>query len=308
MIRGITFADQIITAQDDAHCRNIFLNSAAGVTKGCEVSYSENQIGISEGYFVIYGRFVNVVGKETIAVEPLESGNIYCRLVFEIDLNETNTTEEFNQCKFKVIKDLADYPSVMQEDLDAEGKVYQLSFAKFINTTSGISAFEREIANININQLWSDLASNYNAITSDFSEYYNSHKAEAEENITKGFMNYYSMITTMKNEISSLFSNYESNVNVYSYRLQQKIAEYESQGFASQTELYNRVNQMIGVTTEFKEDGSVVEISDIGRKETQFLSNGAIREIMRYNDGGQIMKFIVILDNGTVKETISELG
>lgn len=153
MVRGITFADQIITSKDDAHCRNIFLNSAAGVTKGCDVCNEGESISVSEGYFVIYGRFVNVVGKEAIPVEKLEAGSVYCRLVFEIDLNKTNTTEEFNQGKFKIIKDLNDYTSLVKEDLDVDGKVYQLSFARFVNTPGGITSFEREISNLDVNSI-----------------------------------------------------------------------------------------------------------------------------------------------------------
>lgn len=152
------------------------------------------------------------------------------------------------------------------------------------------------------------MSNNYNTLVSEFTSFYNTNKAEAELNINQGFMNYYHMINLMKNEISNLFNGYESNVNAYTYRLQQKIAEYESQGFVNKTELYDRINQMIQVTTEFLEDGTVVETSDLGRKEIRFLENGLVREIMRYNSGRQIMKFTVILQDGTVKETISELG
>ena len=308
MVRGITFSDQIITSRDDAHCRNIFLNNAAGITKGCEMHNEESDIHIFEGYFVIYGRFVNVVGKETIHVPKLEAGSIYCRLVFEIDLNENNTTDMFNQGRFKVIKDLEDYPSVIHEDLDMGGKIYQLSFAKFKNTPNGITEFVSEIVHVNVHELWNDILSIHSSYAQHFDEYYMSSRLENDSKINQGFTNYYNTVTTMKNEVANIFRNYSQLADTYTEQLKQKIAEYESMGFVSETRFQDVSMGMNNVTTEFLENGTVVESSPLGRKEIIFNSTGEIQELMLYHDGRIVCKNIYILEDGTVKETVSELG
>lgn len=149
MIRGITFTSQLTTAKDFAHFQNKFLHGKDLITRGCTVTNNgTDEIYIAAGYLVVQGRFINVVSTETITVEDVLSGTLYCRLIFEIDLNQTNTDNEFKQGKFKIISNSADYPTLTQEDIEGTGKTYQCAIAKFTKTTEGISNFVQEIENI----------------------------------------------------------------------------------------------------------------------------------------------------------------
>jgi len=141
VIKGYTFQSQLFDSQSWAHIINVFLDKQNGITRGCEISNTADDITLQAGYFVTYGRLSGIVGQEIIDVEATVSGELFARLVYEVDLNQTNTTTEFNQGAFKVLTDTTDYPALTQEDLDAGGMVYQLIFAEFKITTLGIANF-----------------------------------------------------------------------------------------------------------------------------------------------------------------------
>lgn len=147
-VRGITFSKQAVSSNDDAHIYKILLNGRKGKTKGCKMTFGTDDIYVSEGYFWAANRLISVTSSETISTPVITSGTAYCRLVFEIDLTKINTNTEFNQGYFKILRSTAAYPELTQEDLDNGGNVYQLPFAKFIKSVSGISAFVSELESI----------------------------------------------------------------------------------------------------------------------------------------------------------------
>ena len=175
---GITFDHCNVTSADDAHYHKTFLNGVDGITKGCEVSYSGRAITISKGYFIISGRFVKIVGDETVTVDEniVSGGVLYGRLVYEIDLSKTNTVSEFNQGAFKVLTNsssAAGYPSVRQDDLDNGGTVYQMPFAKLTINSTGISQLVAEISRIDFNSLYTELRkvqSEYSSVIDEYVE------------------------------------------------------------------------------------------------------------------------------------------
>lgn len=146
-IRGITFPKQIVSSNDDAHIYGILLNGKKGRTKGCKMTFATDDIYISEGYFFVANRLVEISSAETIAT-PIVTTTTYCRLVFEVNLSETNTTDAFNQGTFKILTGTTDYPTIKQEDLEIGGAIFQLPFAHFIKTVSGINAFVSELETI----------------------------------------------------------------------------------------------------------------------------------------------------------------
>lgn len=147
-IRGITFSKQSVSSNDDAHINRILLSGGDGVTRGCKMTHGTDDIFISEGYFLIAGRLVEIPSSETVSTPVISSGTSYCRLVFEIDLSKSNTNTEFLQGAFKVTKSTTGTPVLTQEDLENGGNVYQLPFAKFTKTASGIQNFVSELKTI----------------------------------------------------------------------------------------------------------------------------------------------------------------
>lgn len=147
-VRGITFAKQTVSANDDAHIYKVLLHGRNGRTKGCQMTYGTDDIYISEGYFFAGNRLIEIPSTETVTTPVITSGTTYCRLVFEIDLSKTNTNDAFNQGYFKILTATGDYPAITREDLDDGGNVFQMPFARFVKTISGISSFVSELESI----------------------------------------------------------------------------------------------------------------------------------------------------------------
>lgn len=147
-IRGITFSKQSVSSNDDAHLNRVLLGGGDGRTRGCKMTHGTDDIFISEGYFLIAGRLVEIPSSESISTPVISSGTSYCRLVFEIDLSKQNTNTEFLQGAFKILTSSTGYPEITQEDLEGGGNVYQLPFAKFAKSVSGIQSFVPELKSI----------------------------------------------------------------------------------------------------------------------------------------------------------------
>ena len=147
-IRGITFSKQSVSSNDDSHIYKILLGGRKGKTKGCKITFGTDDIYISEGYFFASNRLIEISSTETITSPVVSSGVSFCRLVFEIDLTKLNTNTEFNQGYFKILSSTTDYPEITQEDLDNGGNVYQLPFARFQKSVSGIANFVSELESI----------------------------------------------------------------------------------------------------------------------------------------------------------------
>jgi len=148
LIRPITFHLQMVKSEDDAHIRNVLMSGESGTTKGCNITHTSDNITISNGYFCAFGRWVAIDGEENIGIDGISSGIRYCILVYTIDLSRINTEEGFSQGKFEIVKADNDYPALIKENLDDGGEVYQLEFARFIQTLTGITEFDITIENI----------------------------------------------------------------------------------------------------------------------------------------------------------------
>ena len=147
-IRAITFSNQSVTSNDDAHIYEILLNGRKGRSKGCKMTFGTDDIYVSDGYFFAANRLIEISSTETIATPIVTSGTTYFRLVFEIDFVKTNTKESFNQGYFKILSSTSGYPEITQEDLENGGNVYQLPFARFTKTINGIGSFISELETI----------------------------------------------------------------------------------------------------------------------------------------------------------------
>lgn len=128
MLKGHVFDLQTFTSEAFALFIDKFLDGKSGVVKGCSLSNTTNTATIGSGFFVIGGRFLEIVSSETISNI---STNGYYSLVCEIDLSKTNTANELNQATIKTIFNSVNFPILTQQNINDGGNIYQFEFAKF---------------------------------------------------------------------------------------------------------------------------------------------------------------------------------
>ena len=138
MLKGHVFNLQTFTSEAFALFIDKFLNGRCGVAKGCALSNTSNSATIGEGYFVVRGRFLQIISGETISNI---TANGYYSLVCEIDLSKTNTVNALNQAAIKVISSTSTYPTLTQQDITGTGTVYQYEFARFKVESGSITNF-----------------------------------------------------------------------------------------------------------------------------------------------------------------------
>lgn len=138
MLKGHVFNLQTFTSEAFALFIDKFLNGRCGVAKGCELSNTSNSATVGEGYFVVRGRFLQIISGETISNITT---NGYYSLVCEIDLTKTNTADQLNQATIKVISSTSTYPILTQQDITGTGTVYQYEFARFKVESGSITNF-----------------------------------------------------------------------------------------------------------------------------------------------------------------------
>ena len=138
MLKGHVFNLQTFTSEAFALFIDKFLNGRCGVAKGCELSNTNNSVTIADGFFVVRGRFLQIISGETISNI---TANGYYSLVCEIDLSKTNTADALNQAAIKVISSTSTYPTLTQQDITGTGTVYQYEFARFKVESGSITNF-----------------------------------------------------------------------------------------------------------------------------------------------------------------------
>lgn len=138
MLKGHVFNLQTFTSEAFALFIDKFLNGRSGVAKGCELSNTANSATIADGFFVVRGRFLEVISGVTVS--DITNDGFYS-LICEIDLNNTNTVDQLNQATIKVISDASAYPVLTQQDITGDGKIYQYEFARFKVESGSITNF-----------------------------------------------------------------------------------------------------------------------------------------------------------------------
>lgn len=201
MIRGITFSEQLNTSDDFAHFQNTFLERTNGITKGCEMTTKLESVFIQKGYFIICGRFVRIVGEEEIRSPEVISGQLFCKTVFEVDLNKTNSPSEFKQGYFKVLYNENAYPDVVQEDLDNGGTIYQMPWCQYEKRVAGISNFRdlREI--IDLTSVWKAVSNQNVNYKREFDDFFGEQAEEIRQMIRDLENEGYSSIVVTKKDI-----------------------------------------------------------------------------------------------------------
>jgi len=144
MLKGQVFANQLFENQMFALFIDTFANGTNGVSNnyknGMAVTYSGSNVTIDSGAILIQGRLLEEDTSTTISAG---ADNMYCKLIIEIDLDKTNTTTEFNQGAYKIIKGANAYPALTQTNIVKNNAgVYQYELARFRNPSSGITDFQ----------------------------------------------------------------------------------------------------------------------------------------------------------------------
>lgn len=176
--RGVTFNKQACKSEDDALIFHTFLNGCVGKVRGCDVTYDDTTVYIAPGYFMTYGRLVNVYGTEILTPEAIPTGTQFNCLVFTIDLSKENTAQIFKQGYFEFLSSYDGYPTVTQEDLFNGGNVYQIPIARFELTVNGIGKFKEEMGSVNINEVWKTLNQDLGQYREQFDEYFTEYRRE----------------------------------------------------------------------------------------------------------------------------------
>ena len=138
MLKGHVFNLQTFTSEAFALFIDKFLNGRSGVATGCALSNTSNSATIGEGYFVVRGRFLQIISGETVS--SITANGSYS-LICEIDLSKTNTADALNQAVIKVVSNTSNYPELTQQDITATGTIYQYEFARFKVENGSITDF-----------------------------------------------------------------------------------------------------------------------------------------------------------------------
>ena len=151
MLKGHVFNLQTFTSECFALFIDTFLNKKMGIVRGCVLSNTNTSVSISEGFFVVKGRFLEIISSETVNV--IEDG--FYSLVCEIDLSKTNTTTALNQAVIKALKGTNNYPSITKNDIcDGTNTLYQYEFAQFKVENSVIKNFVDKRTFVNISSIY----------------------------------------------------------------------------------------------------------------------------------------------------------
>ena len=163
MLKGFVFSKQLFENPIFALFINTFLNGVNGVSNnylnGMQPTASGSTVTINSGAVCIQGRFLGEDSSTTISAG---TNNAYCKLVIEIDLDKTNTEDDFQQGAYKIITSATGYPNLTQTNIvkNVSG-IYQYELARFRTSSSGISEFQDM-------RTFLDFASIYNQITEEY--------------------------------------------------------------------------------------------------------------------------------------------
>ena len=190
MLKGHVFNLQTFTSEAFAIFIDKFLNGRNGIATGCTLSNTTTSVTIADGFFVVRGRFLEIIGGETVS--DLSTDGFYS-LICEIDLSKTNTIDELSQAEIKAISSTSAYPELIQQDITNGGTLYQYEFARFKVENGNISSFVDR-------RTFVDFQSIYDAIQAEATEVLNEIRQALEDVLDESILANY----VLKTEIGSI--------------------------------------------------------------------------------------------------------
>lgn len=130
----ITFDSASVSAKQDADCNHFLASNQNGRIIGLggnvAVTTSNNYIILSSGYVQVYGRRVYVEANTKIAVALTGSAYGYVFIKFDLGNNEVSLEKK---------EAPSSYPSLIQENLQFGGLIYELPVARYTKTASSLN-------------------------------------------------------------------------------------------------------------------------------------------------------------------------
>ena len=165
MLKGHVFSEQLFENPIFALFINTFLDGKNGVSnnylESMKITYSGSNVTINSGAACIQGRFVEEDTYTTIAAGTSAA---YCKLVIELNLDETNTPSDFKQASYKIVKSTSGYPNLTQNNIVKNNSgIYQYELARFRTTSSGITNFQDKRTFFDFQTIYEEIQEEYEA-------------------------------------------------------------------------------------------------------------------------------------------------
>lgn len=172
MLKGHVFSKQLFGNPIFALFINTFLNGINGVSNnyknGMSVTYSGSTVTVNSGAVCIQGRFL-----EEDTYTQISAGNdtAYCKLVIEIDLDKENTTSEFTQGTYKIVKSNSGYPNLTQTNIVKNvAGIYQYELARFRTGANGITDFQDKRSFLDFTTIYEKITEEYQSILEELEQ------------------------------------------------------------------------------------------------------------------------------------------
>jgi len=177
MLKGDVFAEQVFENQIFALFINTFLNGNDGVASDYKnamaLSYTGKILNVASGAVCIQGRFLE---ESTSYQTTMTNVSKYHILAIEIDLDKTNTAQNFTQGYYKLLTGNSAYPSLTKNDIvkNVSG-VYQYELCRFQTDANG------NIVNFQDKRTFLDIDSIYDAIEASTTALINSIRNDGDQ-------------------------------------------------------------------------------------------------------------------------------
>ena len=177
MLKGDVFAEQVFENQIFALFINTFLNGNDGVASDYKnamaLTYTGKVLNVASGAVCIQGRFLE---ESTSYQTTMTEVSKYHILAIEIDLDKTNTAQNFTQGYYKLLTGNSAYPSLTKNDIvkNVSG-VYQYELCRFQTDSNG------NITNFQDKRTFLDIDSIYDAIEASTTALINSIRSDGDQ-------------------------------------------------------------------------------------------------------------------------------
>jgi len=177
MLKGDVFAEQVFENQIFALFINTFLNGNDGVASNYKnsmaLSYTGKVLNVASGAVCIQGRFLE---ESTSYQTTMTEVSKYHILAIEIDLDKTNTAQNFTQGYYKLLTGNSAYPSLTKNNIvkNVSG-VYQYELCRFQTDSNG------NITNFQDKRTFLDINSIYDAIEASTTALMNSIRSDGDQ-------------------------------------------------------------------------------------------------------------------------------